>query len=65
MHLRDLWAKRPAIAARNVHHVHAVSSRVTPVSPVSLPGRAEGCFCYTFYYAPRYAKGPLPARKGP
>ncbi len=21
-----------------------------PVSPVSLPGRAEGCCCYTFYY---------------
>src|SRR5207247_1890972 len=36
-----------------------------PVSPVALPGRAEGCCCYTFYYSSRDAKGPLPAGKGP
>lgn len=36
-----------------------------PVSPVALPGRAEGCSYYTFYYSSGYAKGPLLARKGP
>jgi hypothetical protein len=36
-----------------------------PVSPVSLPGRAEDCCCYTFYYSSRNAKGPPPLGKGP
>jgi hypothetical protein len=34
MHLRYLWARRPAIADSSVHHVQAVSSRVAP-SPSS------------------------------
>ncbi len=33
MHLRYLWAKHPAIAGGSVHHVQAVSSRVTPSPP--------------------------------
>jgi hypothetical protein len=36
-----------------------------PVSSVALPGRAEGCCCYTFCYSSRDAQGPLPAGKGP
>jgi hypothetical protein len=28
-----LWAKHPKIAGSNLHHVHAVSSRVTPSPP--------------------------------
>ena len=57
-----LWAKHPKIAGSNLHHVHAVSSSVTPSPwpPITPPGRAEGCCCYTFYYSPRDAKGPLP-----
>ena len=51
MHLWYRWAGRPAIAGGSVHHVQAVSSRVT-VSPVSPPGRAEPCSCYTFTTAP-------------
>ncbi len=35
------------------------------VSPVALPGRAEGCCCYTFYYSSRDAIGPPPTGKGP
>jgi hypothetical protein len=33
MHLRDLWASHPAIAGGSVHHVQAVSFRVTPSPP--------------------------------
>jgi hypothetical protein len=33
MHLRYLWAAHPEIAGGNVHHVQAVSSRVTPSPP--------------------------------
>jgi hypothetical protein len=33
IHLRDLWARRPAIAGSSVHHVHAVSSRAAPSPP--------------------------------
>src|SRR5262245_8036101 len=33
MHQRYLWARRPAIADGGVHHVQAVSSRVTPSPP--------------------------------
>ena len=36
-----------------------------PVSPVSLPGRAEPCCCYTSYYSAWPATGPLPSGKGP
>ena len=37
-----------------------LSHPVSPVSPVSLPGRAEPRCYYTLYYSARYAKGPLP-----
>ena len=50
MHLRYLRARHPEIAGGNVHHVQAVSSRITP-SPVSLPGRTEPCSYYTSYYS--------------
>ena len=33
MHMRYLWAAHPAIAGGSVHHVHAVSSRLTPSPP--------------------------------
>jgi hypothetical protein len=33
MHLRYLWARRPAVAGGSVRHVHAVSSRATPSPP--------------------------------
>ena len=33
MGIRGLWARRPAIAGGSVHHVQAVSSRVTPSPP--------------------------------
>jgi hypothetical protein len=62
--VRDLRAGHPEIAGRSVHHVHAVSSRVTP-SPPSLPGRAEGCFCYTFYYSSDAQKALSPLGKDP
>ena len=65
MHLRYLWARRPAIACGSVHHVQAVSSRVTPSPPVSLPGRTEPCFYYTTYYSIRNAKALSPTGKGP
>jgi hypothetical protein len=45
MHLRYLRARHPEVAGGSVHHVQAVSSRVTP----SPPSRR------------RDAKGPLPA----
>src|SRR5580704_4156639 len=64
-HLRDLRARHPAIAGGSVHHVHAVSSRVTPSPPSRPPGRIEpGCY-YISYYSARHAKGPLPTGKGP
>ena len=37
MHLRYLWARHPAIAGGSVHHVQAVSSRVT----LSPPSRCQ------------------------
>ena len=33
MHLWDRWAGRPAVAGGSIHHVQAVSSRVTPSPP--------------------------------
>jgi len=33
VHLRYLWARRPEIVGGSVHHVQAVSSRVTPSPP--------------------------------
>jgi len=33
MHVRHLWAKHPEIPSGSVHHVQAVSSRVTPSPP--------------------------------
>ena len=63
MHVRYLWARHPAIAGGNVHHVQAVSSRVIPSPPRRRA--AEGCFRYTFYCSSQDAKGPLPARRGP
>jgi hypothetical protein len=33
MHVRDLWARHPAIAGGSVYRVQAVSSRVTPSPP--------------------------------
>jgi hypothetical protein len=33
MHLRYLWARHPETADGSVHHVQAVSSRVTPSPP--------------------------------
>ena len=48
MHMRDLWARRPAIAGGSVHYVHAVSSRVTTSSLSPCQGArspvAASCF---------------------
>ena len=46
-------AQRPLAAASITSRL---SHPVSPVSPVALPGRAEGGCCYTFYYSARYAK---------
>jgi hypothetical protein len=51
MHVRDLWAGRPEGAGGSVHHVQAVSSRVT-TSPVTLPDRAEPCSTTPFTTVP-------------
>ena len=64
MYLRDLWARHPAIADGSVHHVQAVSSRVTPSPPSRSRACTEGCSYYTSYYSARHAKGPLLTRKG-
>lgn len=56
MHLRYLWARHPAIAGGNVHHVRAVSSRVTP-SPSSRCRAARSPVATTFLTtAPRTQK---------
>ena len=62
---RDFWARHPAIAGGSVHHVHAVSSRATPVSAVALPGTAEPCGCYMSCYTPETPKALFLVGKGP
>jgi hypothetical protein len=47
MYLRDLWAGHPAIADGSVHHVQAVSSRVTPSLPSRWQAARSRVFCYT------------------
>jgi hypothetical protein len=64
MRLRDLWARRPAVADGSVHHVQAVSSRVIPSPRRAARPHEAGCY-YILYYSARHAKGPLPAGKGP
>ena len=43
-----LWARRPAIAGGSVHHVQAVSSRVTP-SPPSRRQAAQSLVATTLF----------------
>jgi hypothetical protein len=65
MRLRDLWARRPAVAGGSVHHVQAVSSRTAP-SPLSRFQVAQSPVAATrLATVPGTQKGPLPDRKGP
>jgi hypothetical protein len=62
MHLRDLWARYPAIRAA-ASTTSRLSHPCHPVSPVALPDRAEPCSYYSFYYSSRRAKDPSPRRR--
>jgi len=62
MHVRYLWARHPAIAGGNVHHVQAVSSRVIP-SPSAPPGRGGLLPLHVLLQFPRRKRpSPCPER---
>lgn len=53
----------PEIAGDSVHHVPAVSSRVTPSPGIAVRRHVALSLYQTFYYSARHAKGPLPDRE--
>src|SRR5690242_3996283 len=62
MHVRYLWARPPAIAGGDVHHVQAVSSRVIP-SPLRAAGPRGGLLpLHVLLQFPR-RKRPSPCRE--
>jgi hypothetical protein len=65
MHLGYLWAKHPEIAGGSVHHVQAVSSRVTPSPPSRRRAAQRAVTATRLATVPKTQKAPLPLGKGP
>jgi len=65
MHLRYLLARHPAIAGGSVHHVHAVSSRVTASPPSRCRAARRAVAATRFTTVPETQKALSLLGKGP
>src|SRR5215472_7483974 len=63
--LWDLWARHPAIADDSVHHVQAVSSRVTPSPPSRCQAARSAAPTTSFTTVPDAQKALSLLGKGP